>query len=189
MGADGMAYAEHLEGVGEILASVRQVTALAADLAGTPALSSRVPHIVQERAGLDALMKAYGDATVEGISDEDEARDLLRDAVNVTLRLARTYVSNSGRDGILLDRADEARKEFKPGFGRHYGVGLGDRVEQRQGGIGIFRGEVVALDPLDNNRATIRDERYGEETDVTCDCCDQLPTFRQRVAPPSPAPR
>ncbi len=181
-------YAEHLEGAGEILASVRQVAQLADDIAG----SGRLPRhpgtnrLVESHA---AFRKAYGDATVEGISDEDDARDLLRDAVNVALSLADAYAANGGDDRILNRRAEDVREEFKPTHRRHHGLTVGDRVEQRVGSLGILTGEVTALDPLDNNRATIRDDRDGEDSDVTCDCCVQMPTFRSRVSPPSPSPR
>ncbi len=180
-------YAGHLGNVGEILASVRHVDVLAGDLAGTGPMSAEDGEATGMREAYGAFRRTYGDATVEGIGDEDDARDLLRDAVNLVLGMAGIYVSRGGRDGLLLARAADVRDEFKPGFGRHYGLDVGDRVEERIGGI-AHRGEVIEVSATDNNRAVVRDDD-GETFEATCECCRQVPTFRQRVAVPGPAPR
>jgi hypothetical protein len=181
------AYAEHLEDVRELLSSVRHVSDLARDLAGTGPLAADDGVAAGHREAHAAFAKAYGDATVEGIGDEDDARDLLRDAVNLVLRMAETYVARGGGDRILIGRVIDVQGEFKPGFGRHHGLGVGDRVEERIGGIAL-RGEVVELPATDNNRAVVRGDD-GETFEATCDCCRQIPTFRQRAAAPAPSPR
>jgi len=176
-------YAEHLHDIPEILASVRQVTALADDLAGTSALS-RASDASWLRASHAAFKKAYGDATVEGIADEAEARDLLRDAVNLVFRLGCAY---GGADRILQGRIADALDEFKPSHRSHHGLSVGDRVEERHRSDAVA-GEVIALDP-DVSRATIRTDTDGSEFNVSCALCVHLPTFRSRIAPSGPSPR
>jgi hypothetical protein len=181
-------FAPHLADVHGILAGVRQVSAIADDLAGTPQL--RPMPMARDLLGAHAAFrKAYAEATVEGIRDEADARDLLRDAVNVMLPMAHRYAVEGGTDRVLIDRAADAAREFKPAYGRSYGLSLGDRVEVVFRGATTVRGEVVGLSSMDNNRATVRDETDGREVSTTCEHCDQLPTFRQRVVPTQPAPR
>ena len=88
-----------------------------------------------------AFFEGYGQATVEGIKDEDDARDLLRDAVNLALSMSAHYVANEGRDFILTDRAVDVLEEFKPGYQRHYGLAVGDRVEVVRGEREVAVGE------------------------------------------------
>lgn len=47
-------------------------------------------------------------------------------------------------------------------------------------------GEVIELHATDNNGATIVDDATGEETEVVCEWCAQIPTFRSRETPPAP---
>jgi hypothetical protein len=54
--------------------------------------------------------------------------------------------------------------------GRHYGLNIGDLVEQRAFGH-VIQGTVVELSPTDNNRAYIRTTEDGTVIPVIAEWC------------------
>lgn len=61
-------------------------------------------------------------------------------------------------------------KQWIVGGIRHYGLMIGDVVEERAFGTVGGRGTVIDFHPTDNNRAYVREED-GSIVDVICEYC------------------
>jgi len=178
-------YAAHLASFGDVTDSIRQCSALVSDLVDAFPPIRLDPNYRKIAQRLDRFERNCADAQHHGLGTDDNARKLLRDAVNLVCQIG-IPASRNNLDPVLAMRLREALEEYKPKWHRHYGLEEGDRVEFRFAGKGV-RGVITGFDLTDNNRATMVTDD-GKEMDVVCEWCDQLDAYEEpeRTAVPAP---
>lgn len=178
-------YASHLTNFNDVADAIRECSLLADDLAGSfPLRRDRLSAKITDR--YDRFRRNRASAQLHGLGDEDNARRLLRDAVNIVNDLA-IQAAMRGMRQDLAARANEVIKEFKPNYTRSYGFEVGDRVDYPLHGGGTVAGEIVKLDDLDDNVAILRTDD-GTEIEVECEWCERLDAFDPAVLQASPTP-
>jgi len=176
-------YAAHLDNFNDIADAVRECATLASDIADSFSLRTDPTHQNAAKR-FDRFQEKYAAALHHGIGSEDNARKLLRDAVNLVYELGMQASTGAMRQD-LAHRASDVMKEFKPNYTRNYGLEVGDRVRIEAFSQSVT-GEIIGLDGWDNNAGIMRTDD-GREMKIVCEWCERLDAYEGPER--SPAPR